>query len=366
MMKRIPTVTMALLAFAAPHLALAQATYPDANNPSVQVPSVVQKCLNAAGRAVPISSGQCQNGIQTNLSNPTVLTAPQSYSAGAAQPVGLDTQGGIIPATGLRTAPASCTSGCTTFGANANGVLIAISTWPYSSVDFDLTSVGSGNTILFEQSNDNPGPAGCAAASGTWQSIVAYPSNTVNSNKVTQATGVGHYTINTTAACVRMRVSVYGSGTITGGAYQSNNAPLPYAVSVVGIASNSSPVGNGGLNAVPAAVNPYPGGATAISASATGTTGAVTATLSGASGAYTYICGFEVSATGGSASVGPITISNLVGSVTFTYQLNSGNTLARTFTPCIPSSATNTSIAIATTADGTATAVDVNAWGYRD
>jgi hypothetical protein len=39
--------------------------------------------------------------------------------------------------------------------------------------------------------------------------------------------------------------------------------------------------------------------------------------------------------------------------------------LNRVFTPCIPSSTFNTAITITTTADGTATAVDVKSWGFQ-
>ena len=97
---------------------------------------------------------------------------------------------------------------------------------------------------------------------------------------------------------------------------------------------------------------------------ATGTTGAVTATMTTTTGTL-YLCGFDVSAIGGTATVGPITVTGLAGG-TFTYQLAStaaGNVLFHPFTPCLPASAPTTSIAVATTADGTATAVDVNVWG---
>lgn len=112
----------------------------------------------------------------------------------------------------------------------------------------------------------------------------------------------------------------------------------------------------------------YPVGSTPITAVGTGTTGAVTATLAAAANTITYICGFDVSAIGGTATLGPITIATLTGGTTFTYQLASaaaGTTLGRTFTPCIPGNAVNSTIAVATTADGTASAVDVNAWGYQ-
>lgn len=107
---------------------------------------------------------------------------------------------------------------------------------------------------------------------------------------------------------------------------------------------------------------------TTILGTGAGTTGAVAATLAGVAGKTTFICDFDISAIGGTAAVGPITITGLIGSATFTYQMSSsaaGVTLSRVFTPCIPASAVNTGIVITTTADGTATAVDVNAHGYQ-
>lgn len=112
---------------------------------------------------------------------------------------------------------------------------------------------------------------------------------------------------------------------------------------------------------------PYPVGSFPITGNAAGTTGAVVGTLAAAPGRTTYICGFDVSALGGTATVGPITIAGLTGS-SMVYQFSStaaGATLNRTFTPCIPSSTVNTAITITTTADGTATAVDVNSWGFQ-
>ena len=118
---------------------------------------------------------------------------------------------------------------------------------------------------------------------------------------------------------------------------------------------------------LPVAASAFPAAATAITGNAAGTTGAVVGTLAGAASKTTYICGFDVSAIGGTAAVSPITIAGLVGG-SMVYQLSSsaaGETLSRTFTPCIPASAANTPITITTTANGTATAVNVNSWGYR-
>lgn len=112
---------------------------------------------------------------------------------------------------------------------------------------------------------------------------------------------------------------------------------------------------------------PYPTGAFPITGIASGTTGAVVGTLAAAPGKSTYICNLDVSAIGGTAAIGPIVIAGLTGG-SFTYQASAtaaGFTFSRTFTPCIPSSGINTAITITTTADGTATAVNVNASGFQ-
>jgi hypothetical protein len=117
----------------------------------------------------------------------------------------------------------------------------------------------------------------------------------------------------------------------------------------------------------PVAPPGYPVNSIPITGNATGSTSAVVGTLAARPGATTYICGFDVSAIGGTAAVGPVTVAGLVGS-SMVYQMSStaaGLTLSRTFTPCIPASAVNTAITITTTADGTATAVDVNSWGFQ-
>lgn len=111
----------------------------------------------------------------------------------------------------------------------------------------------------------------------------------------------------------------------------------------------------------------YPTGAIPITGNGTGTTGAVVGTLTGLAGKTTYICGFDVSALGGTAAIGPITIAGLKGS-SMVYQLSSlaaGITLSRTFSPCIPASAAGTPITTTTTTDGTASVVDVNSWGFQ-
>lgn len=114
---------------------------------------------------------------------------------------------------------------------------------------------------------------------------------------------------------------------------------------------------------------PYPTGAIPITGNAAGSTGAVIGTLAAAQGKTTFMCGFSVSAIGGTAAVGPITIAGITGSAPQVYQGSSsaaGGTVASgQFWPCIPAPTLNTAITITTTADGTASAVDVNSWGFQ-
>lgn len=115
--------------------------------------------------------------------------------------------------------------------------------------------------------------------------------------------------------------------------------------------------------------SPIPSVVTQITGNASGSTGAVVGTLAAVATKTTFICGFNVQSIGGVASSGPIVIAGLIGS-SQTYQTGvNGTTVGQiatqTFTPCIQASAINTAITITTTADGTATAVNVNSWGYQ-
>lgn len=112
----------------------------------------------------------------------------------------------------------------------------------------------------------------------------------------------------------------------------------------------------------------YPTGAQPITGIGTGSTGAVVGTLAAFPSRLNYICNVDVSVIGGTAAVGPIVIAGLTGG-SFTYQASAtaagGLALSRTFTPCIPASGPNVAITVTTTADGTASAVDVNVSGFR-
>ena len=107
------------------------------------------------------------------------------------------------------------------------------------------------------------------------------------------------------------------------------------------------------------------GASAAVTAAASGTTGAVTATLAGAPNKITFLCGFSVSGAG-TGTISPITVSGIVGGP-FTYQgISAGAApFVHAFSPGIPAAGPNTPITITTTADGTATAVNVNVWGFQ-
>lgn len=115
--------------------------------------------------------------------------------------------------------------------------------------------------------------------------------------------------------------------------------------------------------------NQYPSGATPITASATGTTGATTATLATGSSVTTYICGFSIRANATAAATGNATVTGTItGTLNFTqWTAPNASGLGITemiFTPCVPASAVNTSIAVVSAAPGTGGVVSSTAWGY--
>jgi len=130
----------------------------------------------------------------------------------------------------------------------------------------------------------------------------------------------------------------------------------------------SPPVACGTANPFSAAAG-FPLGATALTGNASGVAGAVVGTLTSFAGQFTYICGFNISTIGGTASSGPVTVAGITGSSqTYQLPLNTANgqiVVTQTFSPCIPASAVNTPITVTTAAAVGATAVNVNSWGYR-
>lgn len=112
------------------------------------------------------------------------------------------------------------------------------------------------------------------------------------------------------------------------------------------------------------------GGGVPETASATGTTAATTATLATAVGKTTYICGFSIRANATAAATGNATVTGTItGTLNFTQwtapNASGVGVTEEIFTPCIPASTTNTSIAVVSAAPGTGGVVSVSAWGYQ-
>lgn len=115
---------------------------------------------------------------------------------------------------------------------------------------------------------------------------------------------------------------------------------------------------------------PYPVGAIPYTASATGTTAATTATLTGAASVTTYLCGFSIRANATAAATGNATVTGTITATLnftqWTAPLASGLGITEMiFSPCIPASATNTSIAVVSAAPGSGGVVSVTSWGYK-
>jgi hypothetical protein len=136
-MKIFPIAAIACFVTAAPPIALAQAIYPDAENSSVTIPSVVQKCLNAAGQAVPVSSGQCANPSQISSYAPSTLP-----TSSVVRPANTTT---YTANTGWCHATSSCSSVYTfTNACRANGgeiVISGIDLWSSNNPSVKLAGV---------------------------------------------------------------------------------------------------------------------------------------------------------------------------------------------------------------------------------
>jgi len=113
-----------------------------------------------------------------------------------------------------------------------------------------------------------------------------------------------------------------------------------------------------------------PTGATALTASATGTTLATPVEFAATASVTNYVCGFSIRANATGAATGNATLAGtVVGTMNFTQwtaPLASGiGTIEQTFYPCIPASAVNTALTLTSAAPGAGGTVSVTMWGYR-
>ncbi len=115
--------------------------------------------------------------------------------------------------------------------------------------------------------------------------------------------------------------------------------------------------------------SPYPVGAVPVTASTTGTTAATTATLPANASAKTWICGVQIGSTATAAAAGNATVTGVVGgTLNFTMGTGLSPAVVNTnipFSPCLPSSAINTGIAVVSAAPGSGGVISVSAEGYQ-
>jgi hypothetical protein len=160
---------------------------------------------------------------------------------------------------------------------------------------------------------------------------------------------------------------------------QANNLPAVgmYCLNVGGTAwipaggASGDCIGASTSGSVASIGSQYPTAAIPISASATGTTAATTATLAAsATGLKTFLCSFSIRANATNAVTGNATITGTVtGTLNYTQwtaPLASGvGIVQQEFSPCVPSSAVNTAIAVISAAPGSGGVVSVTATGYQ-
>jgi hypothetical protein len=105
----------------------------------------------------------------------------------------------------------------------------------WDAIGVQVTSIGSGNTLTFEVSNDNT----------NWTPASGYNANSTGfSPPATTQTQAGSYVLNCTLRYFRVRVSTYGSGTVTANGYLRacsvpTIAPIPNNQDSVGITGNA-------------------------------------------------------------------------------------------------------------------------------
>jgi len=259
-------------------------------------------------------------------------------------------------------------------GLNTTQAIMSSGGWPAISVQLNQTSTISGGAVTFEGTYDGT----------NWVSIpVAQILNPntfaalTNPYTLVASTNQPFLILTQGYQQVRLKLStvITGSATVT-----PQIALLPTNPTIGAllnpISAGSSIIGKVGIDqTTPNVTNhvstgPYPDSAVPYTATATGTTGATTATLAGASSVTTYICGFSIRANATAAATGNATVTGVITATLNYTQWTAPNASGlgvteMIFAPCIPASATNTSIAVVSAAPGTGGVVSVTAWGYK-
>jgi len=332
-------------------------------------------CANCSGGGISVTYGSAIGTVGT----------PNGYkdSSGNFQPILGDTTNGqwvSIKAGSIANTSFGATLGSSAVSAGAfvSGSVLSGALASGAVVDINngtnTAYAGSGQaTVLgalygIYNAATGPIPAGSATIGSIANtSFIATQATAANLNATVVGTGVF-----ATQSAITAASGALASGSVASGAFASGSfaavaatkaASTPAAATDIALVVDQRP----GTNVT---VGPYPAGAVAITASATGTTGATTATLAGTSGKTTYICGYSIRANATAAT----TVTNTItGVITATLSSIMWVSAAATglgvdeqiFSPCIPASATNTSIAIISGAPGTGGNVSSKGWGYQ-
>ena len=126
----------------------------------------------------------------------------------------------------------------TSGSATSAAVVVSASMAGFAGGSFQITSIGTGNTVMLEQSNDGV----------TWAFLPAtFAGNAINApTGPTGYTVIGLYSYITSAAQVRARVSTYGSGTVSVTLVQKR---VVSPVAGVSLAASSAAIGSVALTA---------------------------------------------------------------------------------------------------------------------
>lgn len=287
---------------------------------------------SASGTAIPVSIATVPSHAVTNAgtfaTQAAVTAASGSYASGAFASGSMVDLGAI--------ADAAVTAGAT---GSVSAKLRSISR------DVMTTNTWAGGTL------------GAMANYGTSPGAVLAPG--VNAF-VTNTLAPGQAALASSSPVAIAKNSGTGS-TVAGAAVGTAGTASTEVVTVQGIAAGT---------VIPTSPTPYPATAVPYTATATGTTGATTATLAGAASVTTYICGFSIRANATAAATGNATVTGVItATMNFTqWTAPNASGLGITemiFSPCVPASGTNQSVAVVSAAPGTGGVVSVTAWGYK-
>lgn len=291
----------------------------------------------------------------TATTTATAAATPPTVSAGAGLPLIIDLHSSLFvqptfagtPVDGTHGLPINCIVGCA--GGTASNATSGVATSSTNGTT-DAWLYGFNGTTWDQLQVD--GSKFLKVVLPANQSV-----NTAQVNGVTTLTGTG------AVGTGSQRVAVgTDAATIAGSAPGTSGTPSTNVLSVQGT-TTMTPI-------LQAPTSQYPNGAVPITASATGTTGATTATLAASASIKTYICGFSIRANATAAATANSTVTGTITATMnftqWTAPLASGIGLTEmAFTPCVPSSAINTGVAVISAAPGSGGVVSVSAWGYQ-